>query len=83
MDPRITRHKLATVTLGPRNVFLINDLKLAKSLFDREDFSGRESTEWDQVLKMMNGKLRGIIHTEAECSSLIPQDHSVATQALL
>ena len=71
LDPRITRHRLATVSLGPRNVFLINDLKLAKSLFDREDFSGRESTEWDQVLKVMNGKLRGIIHTEAECSTLI------------
>ena len=43
-----------------------NDLKLAKELFDREDFSGRDARDWDHVLKMMNGKLRGIIHTESQ-----------------
>ena len=66
LDSRITRHRLATLTLGPKNLFLINDLKLAKELFDREDFSGRDARDWDHVLKMMNGKLRGIIHTESQ-----------------
>ena len=38
MDKAVTRHKLATVYLGPRKLFVINDYELAKDLFAREEF---------------------------------------------
>ena len=65
-DPRVTRHRLATVTLGPGNIFVINNLQLAKELFDREDFSGRQVTAWLKLFKVLNGKTRGIISTQGE-----------------
>ena len=65
-DHRVSRHRLATVSLGPRNIFVINNLQLAKELFDREDFSGRKVTEWLKVIKVLNGKTRGIIATQGE-----------------
>ena len=57
-DPRITRHRLVTVALGPRNLFLINDLKLAKELFDKEELAKRDITDWAKHLFMLNGKIR-------------------------
>ena len=67
-DPRVTRHRLATVALGPRNLFVINDLKLAKELFDKDVFTKRDITEWTKHLFMLNGKIRKarlhLIHTE-------------------
>ena len=67
-DPRVTRHRLATVALGPRNLFVINDLKLAKELLDKELFTERDITEWTKHLFMLNGKIRKarlhLIHTE-------------------
>ena len=60
-DPRVTRHSLATVTMGPRDFFVINDLKLAKELFERDEFSGRSVNKWLQLMKVRNGKIRGII----------------------
>ena len=49
---------MATVTLGPRNFFVINDLKLARELFAREDFNGRAHSEWLKLIKISNGKMR-------------------------
>merc|ERR1711936_1101296 len=63
-DTRLTRHRLATVSLGPKDVFVINDLKLAKELFDKDEFTARAITEWVEVFKRRKGKLRGILHTE-------------------
>ena len=57
-DPRVTRHRLTTVTLGPKNFFVINDLKLAKQLFDKEELARRDITEWAKYLFMLNGKIR-------------------------
>ena len=51
-------HRLATVALGPRNLFVINDLKLAKELFDREELTKRDITEWTEHLFLLNGKIR-------------------------
>ena len=65
-DPQLTRHRLATVSLGPQDVFVINDLKLAKELFEREALNKRDISEWEKVMKMMNGKIRGIASTEGE-----------------
>ena len=49
LDPRVTGHRLATVTLGPRNLFVINDLQVAK-----------------EQVKVVNGKIRGIIAAKGE-----------------
>ena len=57
-DLRVTRHRLTTVTLGPKNFFVINDLKLAKQLFDKEELARRDITEWAKYLFMLNGKIR-------------------------
>lgn len=65
-DTRVTRHTIATLTLGPRNIFVINDLKLAKELFEREALNKRDISDWEKVMKMMNGKIRGIASTEGE-----------------
>ena len=65
-DPRVTNHRLATLSLGPRNTFVINDLKLARELFEREEFSNRSVTEWLKVFKIVNGKIRGILTTSGE-----------------
>ena len=69
LDPRVTRHRLATVTLGPRNLFVINDLQLAKELFDREDFNGRNVSDFMKQVKVVNGKIRGIIAAKAKTGS--------------
>ena len=63
-DSRVTRHRLATVSLGPQDVFVINDLKLAKELFDKDEFSGRPIDGWTKLFKTENGAMRGIIFTE-------------------
>ena len=65
-DPRVTRHTLATVSMGPRNIFVINDLKIAKELFDKEALNKRQLSDWEKVLKLVNGKIRGIASTEGE-----------------
>ena len=41
LDPQITSHALASLTLGPMTVTVINDFNLAKQLFDKEEFSGK------------------------------------------
>ena len=56
-------HRLATVTLGPRNIFVINDLKLARELFDREDLTARAHTDWLKLIKISNGKMRSELCT--------------------
>ena len=65
-DPRVTRHRLATVSMGPRDIFVVNDLKIAKELFDKEALNKRQLSDWEKVLKLVNGKIRGIASTEGE-----------------
>ena len=60
-DPRVTRHRLATVGLGPRNLFVINDLQLARELFDKEELAKRDITDWAKHLFMLNGKIAAIL----------------------
>ena len=64
MDKAVTRHKLATVYLGPRKLFVINDYELAKDLFSREEFSGRRVSEFHLAHRFYSRKPQGIINTQ-------------------
>ena len=45
-DKSVTAHKIATVGLGSKNIFVINDYEVAKNLFSKEEFSGRGVSEF-------------------------------------
>eukprot|EP00092_Neocalanus_flemingeri_P003772 GFUD01004058.1.p1 GENE.GFUD01004058.1~~GFUD01004058.1.p1 ORF type:complete len:486 (-),score=123.42 GFUD01004058.1:441-1898(-) len=64
LDKSVTKHKLATVGIGPKNYFVINDFELAKELFSKEEFSGRNIGEFILSQKGYDGKSYGIIATE-------------------
>ena len=64
MDQAVTKHKLATVCLGPRKLFMINDYELAKDLFAREEFSGRRVSEFHLAHRFFSRKPQGIINTQ-------------------
>ena len=66
IDTRVTRHRLATVGLGPSNVFVINDLQLGRELLEKAEFSGRPEDQWGRLFKAVGGVMRGIINTEGE-----------------
>jgi len=63
LDKSITSYKLATVGIGPRNFFVINDFDLAKDLYSKEEFSGRVASPNVLALKGFEGKIHGIIGT--------------------
>ena len=46
LDPRVTDHKLATVDIGGTPFNVINDFDLAKDLFNREEFSGKDPNRY-------------------------------------
>jgi cytochrome P450 len=64
LDKSVTRHKVATVGLGSKNIFVINDFELAKDLFSKEEFSGRGISEFFLLHKGFDGMPYGIIMTE-------------------
>jgi len=64
LDNSVTKHKLATVAIGPKNLFVINDFELAKELFGKEEFSGRGMSDYIRAQKGFDGKHYGIIATE-------------------
>jgi len=66
MDQAVTKHRLATVYLGPRKLFIINDYELAKDLFAREEFSGRRVSEFQLAHRFFSGKPQGIINTQGQ-----------------
>ena len=66
LDHAVTKHKLATVMLGPKKIFVINDFKLAKELFGKEEFSGRGVSNFHLTHKSFNGKPQGIVNTEGK-----------------
>jgi len=63
LNPKVTKHPIATVHLGPKPTFIINDLKLAKELFDREEVSARTASEAQIRHRFFNQKPQGIIWT--------------------
>jgi len=63
LNPEVTQHPIATVHLGPKPTFIINDLKLAKDLFDREELSSRTPSEAQIKHRFFNQKPQGIIWT--------------------
>lgn len=66
LDASVTRHKLATVGFGPKNLFIINDFELTKELFNKEEFSGRSPQPFSVAHKFFNGKAQGIVNTEGK-----------------
>ena len=64
LDPKVTSHPLATVTVLGRNFFLINDLDLAKELFDKEEFSGKNPPPFVRRHRFPNDVPRGIAATQ-------------------
>ena len=66
LDENVTKHKLSTVKLGPMEFFIVNDLELAKELFSKEEFSGRDVSQFHLAHRFFNGKPQGIINTEGK-----------------
>eukprot|EP00092_Neocalanus_flemingeri_P004804 GFUD01005172.1.p1 GENE.GFUD01005172.1~~GFUD01005172.1.p1 ORF type:complete len:484 (+),score=104.63 GFUD01005172.1:98-1549(+) len=64
LDEDVTRHKLTTVGLGPSTFFVINDFELTKELFSKEEFSGRNVSEFRNAHQAFDGKRQGIVVTE-------------------
>jgi cytochrome P450 len=64
LDTRVTRHRLATVTLG-NSIVVINDYELSKELFDKEEFSGRPRPPMAPH-RFSNNEPEGIIHTQGQ-----------------
>ena len=64
LDKTVTIHKLATVGIGPRNLYVINDFELAKKLFGKDEYSGRFISDFFLSHKGFDGKKYGIIMTE-------------------
>ena len=64
MDKSVTKHRLATVGIGPKDFIVINDFELAKELFGKEEFSGRQAPEFVLAQKYFDGKRHGILITE-------------------
>jgi len=64
LDGSVTQEDITTVQLGSNIAFVINDLQLAKELFDKTEFSGRSPSESLLIHRFFNRKAQGIIHTE-------------------
>ena len=65
LDKSVTSHKITTVALGSKKLFVINDFELAKDLFGRDEFTGRGSrSEFWSEHRGINGKIFGTICTE-------------------
>ena len=64
LDDSVTQQKLATVELGPKTVYLINDFDLAKTLFDKAEFSGRSPKSIQLLHRYFNATPQGIIFTQ-------------------
>ena len=65
-DTRITRHTIATLASVRTDTFIINDLHLAKELFDREEFSTRTPAEFQLRHRFFNKTPQGIIWTKGQ-----------------
>ena len=64
LDQAVTKHKIATVGLGPRTIYVINDYELAKELLNKEELTGRHLGEFALAHRGFNGKRQGILMTE-------------------
>ena len=64
LDKRVTAHPLAFVKLGKVEINVINDFKLAKELFEKEEFSGKAPDQLVFESRFWNNIPRGISWTE-------------------
>jgi len=53
-----------TLFIGTLNYVVLNDYKLNKELFSRDEFSGRETSWWHANIRGINGRNLGIITTD-------------------
>ena len=49
--------------MGPSLFIVLNDFKLAKELFSKDEFSGRPVSWWHKNVRGLNGRNLGIINT--------------------
>ena len=63
LDPRVTKHPLATISVPGKNFFFINDFDLAKELFEKEEFSGKNPPPFILKHRFSNDIPRGIVAT--------------------
>ena len=59
----MTCHPLATVKLGPKQIFVINNLELAREVFDKDEFNGTSPDKFILTHRFWNNIPRGIIFT--------------------
>lgn len=64
LDPRVTAHPLAFVKLGRLQINMVNDFNLAKELFEKEEFSGRNPDQLVRKSRFWENIPRGIVFTE-------------------
>jgi len=64
LDPNITAHRIAAVTLGTKVLHVLNDFQLCKDLFEKEVFNGRPCDKFLLVHRFNHPVPLGIIHTE-------------------
>ena len=64
LDTRVTAHPLAFVKLGTVEINVINDFKLAKELFDKEEFMGKAPDPLVLESRFWNNIPRGILFSE-------------------
>lgn len=66
LDEAVTKHKIATVGLGPRIIYVINDYVVAKELLNKEELTGRHLGEFAIAHRGFNGKRYGIFMNEGK-----------------
>eukprot|EP00092_Neocalanus_flemingeri_P034518 GFUD01037533.1.p1 GENE.GFUD01037533.1~~GFUD01037533.1.p1 ORF type:complete len:516 (+),score=112.45 GFUD01037533.1:99-1550(+) len=66
LEDAVTRHKIARVDFGPNPAYFINDFELAKTLFDKAEFSGRKATPTQLLHRYFNKTPQGILFTQNE-----------------
>jgi cytochrome P450 len=64
LNRQVTAHPLTQVRLGRRQFNVINDLELAKELFQLDEFSGRNTTQLMLNHRFWNNLPHGIIMTQ-------------------
>ena len=64
LDPHITAHRIAAVSIGTKVFHILNDFHLCKDLFEREEFNGRPLDKFLLAHRFNHPVPLGIIHTE-------------------
>eukprot|EP00091_Calanus_sinicus_P017336 TRINITY_DN3743_c0_g1_i5.p1 TRINITY_DN3743_c0_g1~~TRINITY_DN3743_c0_g1_i5.p1 ORF type:complete len:349 (-),score=66.23 TRINITY_DN3743_c0_g1_i5:512-1558(-) len=66
MDEAVTKHRIATVGLGPRLIYVINDYEAAKEFLSRQELTGRHLGQFALAHRGYDGKRQGIFMNEGK-----------------